>query len=172
MRCRGQCKGSGKNSWGGRPRPPTSFPPFGKGGLGGISGGPGLSPVLHPLGWGGPPCPPDAGSGFRVSDVGFWNLRVHHLSGAISCRCFHQFPFVLLRLRWGRLSPVLGAGVPSCERAILTATSAKHQFVILSGAKDLGFSRNYEILRQLCCLRMTNILVAKSDFRLPTSKSP
>jgi len=35
-------------------------------------------------------------------------------------------------------------------------TSAQHQFVFLSGTKDLVFDRNYEILRSLCSLRMTN----------------
>jgi hypothetical protein len=35
-------------------------------------------------------------------------------------------------------------------------TSAKHHFVILSGAKDLVFSRGYEILRSLRSLRMTS----------------
>jgi hypothetical protein len=35
-------------------------------------------------------------------------------------------------------------------------TSAKHHFVILSGAKDLVFSRSYEILRSLRSLRMTS----------------
>ena len=38
-------------------------------------------------------------------------------------------------------------------------TSAKHHFVILSGAKDLIFSRNYEILRSHCSLRMTNRVI-------------
>jgi hypothetical protein len=42
-----------------------------------------------------------------------------------------------------------------CLEKFKVETSAKSHFVILSEAKDLVFSRTYEILRSLRSLRMT-----------------
>jgi len=43
-------------------------------------------------------------------------------------------------------------------------TFAKKHFVILSGAKDLVFSRGYEILRSLRSLRMTSKVICEEVF--------